>query len=149
MDSGDGLIAIRDMHPFQLAAHYSLFLYNTEQHQIFNQTCTENTDKTDEYRRNCMKYAIKSGRYDARTALPPEKDVEPYPNVGGKVNHHFCEANAIFSEIEHPRWGLMVGIFTNRNIRAGEEIFIDYGYKLNEFPYDVPWYWKAKEETIC
>ena len=47
-------------------------------------------------------------------------------------------------ETEHPRWGMIQSVITTRDIKAGEELFTDYGYKFSPFPDDYPWYWDTK-----
>ena len=49
--------------------------------------------------------------------------------------------------IEHPRFGLSIGVFlkAGHELSAGEEVFTDYGYKTKlPFPADSPWYWAMK-----
>ena len=42
--------------------------------------------------------------------------------------------------MDHPRWGMIQSVVTNRDIKAGEELFGHYGYKKSEFPTDHLWY---------
>ena len=72
--------------------------------------------------------------------------MDPLPNLGPKVNHHFTKNNSDFLEIEHPRWGLIQSIVTTKEVKAGEELFLYYGYKENLFPLDFPWYFQQKGE---
>lgn len=117
------------------------FLYNPEQQEIYRQKCAFNTSKSDDYRRACSKYAIPLIFLKAGFNIPPEFDVDPFPNLAGKTNHDFLKENAFLSEVEHPRWGILIGLITNRTISAGEELFVNYNYKLDsKFPYDRPWY---------
>ena len=60
-------------------------------------------------------------------SLSPELDKGPLPNLGPKVNHHFQYNNSNYDEIEHPRWGVIIGIGTTKPIKAREEIFSYYG----------------------
>ena len=78
--------------------------------------------------------------------LPPEFDVNPLPNLGPKVNHHFRRNNCVFIEMEHPRFGLILSVIPTRDVKAGEELFADYGYQKAEFPSDFPWYWETLME---
>ena len=111
-----------------------------DQTDLFDQMCRFNTSKSDNYRRHCSKYALKHYSYEAVIQLPPEFDIDPLPNLGPKVNHHFKHVNTDFIEIEHPRWGLINSLFTNQDMKKGEEIFVNYDYELLEFPMDHPWY---------
>ena len=47
-------------------------------------------------------------------------------------------------ETEHPRWGMIQSVTPTRDIKAGEELFTYYGYGINEFPSDFPWYFETK-----
>ena len=42
--------------------------------------------------------------------------------------------------MDHPRWGMIQSVVTNRDIKAGEELFGHYGYKHSVFPADHLWY---------
>ena len=57
---------------------------------------------------------------------------------------HFRSNNSVYQETEHPRWGLIQSVTPTRNIKAGEELFTNYGYKSADFPDDFPWYWETK-----
>lgn len=47
--------------------------------------------------------------------------------LGHKVNHA-REANAEFQLLEHPRFGEVVGVFATRDLVAGQELTVNYGY---------------------
>ena len=93
-------------------------------------------------------YEIHLFSYDATISLPPELDKGPLPNLGPKVNHNFQFNNSEYDEIEHPRWGVIIGIRTTKPIKAGEEIFTYYGYKKSDFPADAPWYHEAHQKYL-
>ena len=48
--------------------------------------------------------------------------------------------------MDHPRWGLIQSVVTNRYIKAGEELYGYYGYKPSEFPTDHPWYFELERQ---
>ena len=52
--------------------------------------------------------------------------------------------NSVFDETDHPIWGAIMGVFPLVEIKAGMELFMNYGYKWNDFPEDFPWYWETK-----
>lgn len=54
--------------------------------------------------------------------------------------------NCIFYDFAHPHFGMIKGVFAVRDIKAGEELFVDYAFKPAAFPSDFPWYHKAKKE---
>ena len=82
-DSGEGVIAIRDIPEGRFAAMFSLFLYsNPDQSELYSQACIQNTSKSDDYRRHCKKYSVGISYINAHIELPPELDVNPLPNLG-------------------------------------------------------------------
>ena len=52
--------------------------------------------------------------------------------------------NSVFEETDHPIWGAIVSVFPLVEIKAGMELFVNYGYNSKNFPEDYPWYWKMK-----
>lgn len=65
--------------------------------------------------------------------------------LGHKANHSF-RPNCRYGQIRHPRWGLIVAIFSTRKINKGEELLCNYGY--NPDKQLVPdWYREAWEEN--
>lgn len=148
-NSGDGVIARRDLPSGFTIIHYSLLTYKQfDEVSIYHSNCQNNKSRSDDERRACTKYEIELFSYRARISLPPELDKGPLPNLGPKVNHHFQFNNSEYDEIEHPRWGVIIGIRTTKPIKAGEEIFTHYGYKKNDFPADAPWYHAAQKKYL-
>ena len=49
-------------------------------------------------------------------------------------------------DIEHPRWGAIIGVVSTKTIKAGEELFTYYRYKRERMPIDFPWYWELKRK---
>ena len=117
----------------------SNFRFDDQTH-LFDQMCRFNTSKTNDYRRDCSKYAAMLNSYEGVFQLPPEFDIDPLPNLGPKVNHHFKHNNTEYVEVEHPIWGLILGLLVSHDVKKGEELFANYDYGLDEFPLDYPWY---------
>ena len=46
-------------------------------------------------------------------------------------------------EIEHPRWGIIQSVTPLYDLKAGNELFTNYGYGKADFPNDFPWYWET------
>jgi hypothetical protein len=153
-NSGQGVFLLKDVPTGRFASIYSLFLYrHKDQMDIYLGKCSNNITKSNDYRRECKKYSLGLSSFMARIDLPPEFDVNPLPNLGPKVNHHFRFNNSVYMELEHPRWGLIQSVTTTRDIKAGKELFTNYGYGKNDFPDDFPWYWEKmraqeKEERL-
>ena len=144
-NSGAGVFLRRDVPKGKPACYYSLYLYNSNgQLQSFEKQHLYNESKSDNYRRECLKYAVDITFFEGRIALPPEEDIDPLPNIGPKVNHHFLENNAHYIEVEHPRWGLIQSVMPQSDLTSGQELFTFYGYEKFPFPKDYPWYWEAK-----
>ena len=53
-----------------------------------------------------------------------------------KTNHSFVP-NAELVTFDHPRFGVIPCVTATHDIEAGEEIFVHYGYHLNNCP---DWY---------
>ena len=64
-----------------------------------------------------------------------------------QINHDFRRNNSVYFNIEHPRWGAIMGVVTTRHIKSGEELFTYYGYSKRNMPYDFPWYWELKRKV--
>lgn len=60
-----------------------------------------------------------------------------------KVNHSFFP-NCRFSDFAHPRFGRILCVKTTKEIRAGDELFCNYGYNVADCP---EWY-KALHDSI-
>ena len=146
-NSGEGVVLVRDIPSHRFASLYSLFLYKSpDQDLLYQQSCTYNTSKSDEYRRHCKKYSLGLSYYDALIDLPPELDVNPLPNLGPKVNHHFRQNNSVYQETEHPRFGIMQTVTPMYDLKAGDELFTYYGYGVSDFPADFLWYHETKQQ---
>ena len=51
--------------------------------------------------------------------------------------------------MDHPRSGLIQNLVAIPDIKAGEELLHDYGYKFSplEFPFVFPSYWNLKRKV--
>ena len=64
-----------------------------------------------------------------------------------KACHAFKEAaNAEFHPIFHPRFGLIIGLFSKRQIKKDEEILVDYQYA--SIQYAPSWYKQAWKKYL-
>ena len=83
--------------------------------------------------------------------IPPNwDDINLYnATLAQKVNNKFEPfTNSYFGFMEHPRFGSIVTVVALKNIKAGEEIFLDYGYaKDNSTRKSVAWYVEQYEAT--
>ena len=69
-------------------------------------------------------------------------------SLGRNVVNHNTLFVLVYTEAEHPRWGLIQSVVSEVDLQAGTEIFTHYGYseEKSKFPSDYPWYWKAKKD---
>lgn len=84
---------------------------------------------------------------DTETVLdipPPFDRLDTYAaSLGHKANHHVAACrNAMYDVYWHPRFGAIKCLRTLREVQAGEEILVDYGYgRKEDGAYDAPsWY---------
>ena len=52
--------------------------------------------------------------------------------LGHKANHRFYRENVGYFRVDHPVWGDIVGLVAVKDIAKDEEIFVNYGYHLQE-----------------
>ena len=72
--------------------------------------------------------------------IPPEfSDTGRYQaTLGHKMNHKFPpENNCRFAGTDSARFGLIMSVVTTRDVRRGEELFVNYNYPSNT---NLPWY---------
>ncbi len=119
------------------------------EYQLHQQQCHWNMSLSAETRRLCTKFQIGLETMEGgMLSIPPEVDgAEFYSATSGhKANCGFGDQiNAVYTEFEHPRFGLIIRLVATRDIDAGEEILLDYGYKEGDFPGDHLWYHEAKK----
>lgn len=114
---------LKNTHLYNVYLLWEEFVYWYEKVSNFAKTLKYNSNnlyftRPDNERRACFKYNIPLSTYRAILSLPPELDTDLVPNLGSKVNHHFQFNNSAFGEIEHPRWGVIVGVGTTKPIKA-------------------------------
>ena len=150
--AGEGVFAMNDIPSGQVACFYAGFTYrNEEEKNIYNARYLNNESLTDDERRWASKYSIGLGEISSLN-IPIELDRPGIwlPSAAPKLNSAFEKRgkNCVFSHFEHPRWGLIMAAYPDRNITAGDELFTDYGYKEAKFPYDFPWYHEMKAKYL-
>ena len=72
-------------------------------------------------------------------------------NYRATLAHKTCHSftpNSGFAQFWHPRFGLIMSIVANRDIRAGEEIFVSYNYVIATAPewYQDQWFSHLRHE---
>ncbi len=147
---GEGLFALRPLASDDVITYYSAMRYTREQHRIYQSLCHEDEARSDDERRRCATYtvAVESAE-DTVLDLPPWSVRRFAATSGHKANCAIGdEANALFVEAEHPRFGLVLQVVAKRDIAEGEEVLVDYGYKGAPFPADHLWYHEAKRKYM-
>ena len=150
-NSGEGVFALKDLDVGDKIAFYSVLRFNEEQLSIYRENCHEDESKSDEERRACSKYTIGFESWKGgKMSVPPHLDSDEFYSAtsGRKVNCAIGkDANAVFLEMEHPRFGLILQLEAVKPIERGQEVFVDYGYKEPAvFPDDHLWYFQLKKE---
>ena len=52
--------------------------------------------------------------------------------LGHKINHSFVKKNTKFGYNYHPRFGVCRTVVATKNIKKHEELWVDYGYDLDD-----------------
>lgn len=150
---GEGIFALRDIPSGQIACLYTGYMYrNLEEKELYSARYTKNESLSEDMRRHGTKYSIRIHLTNALIQIPWEVDQPDswHPTMGHKVNSDFPERNqnAGFQMFEHPRYGLIIAVKAIKDIKKGQEIFVDYGYQKAPFPADFLWYHEAKEKYL-
>ena len=76
---------------------------------------------------------------DVHLDMPdPYRSTDHYTTtMGHKVQHKFEDTNVYFGIVDHPVFGPIVGLIATEEIDVDEEIFVNYGYGLEDGP---KWY---------
>lgn len=126
----DGLFVQNDVEPNTILAFYNgKKLTTLEMHDA--PTWDENSYRIFDPTRKC-------GTIDI-----PKKfiDFANYKaSLAHKTNHSFMP-NAEFVVFDHPRFGLVPCVLATLDIKRGEEVFVHYGYELDDCPdwYEAAW----------
>ena len=125
----DGVFAKRDIANGEIVMYYSGLFWN-ESHQALYTMDTYKNQTWGEYWdvfRNLMSF---DG--PLKIHIP-----EPYWNIsnfratlGHKVNHSFRYMKTYYGKVFHPRFGEIRSVIAQADIKRGEEIFVNYGYRI-------------------
>ena len=86
----------------QCLMSYNGMVYDKSQSEAYYSNWVYNTSRSDEERREAMKYTI--GGADNIWQIPIDSDnVELFASYGPKVNHRFYSNQALYVSVEHPR----------------------------------------------
>ena len=125
----DGVFAKRDIAKGELVVYYSGLFWNTTEQALYtmntyhNQTWGEFWD----IHRNLMTFEGK-----VQIHIPESYwDISNYrATLGHKLNHSFKNPKAVWGRAFHPRFGHIRSVVAQADIKMGEEIFINYGYRV-------------------
>ena len=125
----DGVFAKRDIFKGELVAYYSGLFVNTTEQALYTMGTYKNQTEYEFWaiHRNLMTFEGK-----VQIHIP-----EPYWNIsnyratlGHKLNHSFIKDKTIWGRAFHPRFGHIRSVVAKENIKQGEEMIINYGYRV-------------------
>ena len=109
-----------------------------------------------EKEKKCFKYKIGATTGELLNIPPWLDDIQVYnATLAHKVNNKFPPfTNCVFGAMEHPRFGAIVTVTATKFIKAGEEIYVNYGYAVNATNIKAlsPWYdeqYRATKEYLA
>ena len=121
----DGVFSKRDIKKGELVMYYSGLFWNKSVQALWyhNQTLEEYWD----VHRNLMSF---DG--PIKIHIPkPYWDISNYrATLGHKMNHSFRYQKAAYGKAFHPRFGNIRSLYATADIKRGEEIFVNYGYRV-------------------
>jgi len=130
--AADGLFAARDLPANTIAA-----FYNGLRRQ-------KPADSATTWQDNAYKIFDPTDKKGVIDILEKYQSISNYcASLAHKTNHSFLP-NCEFSEIFHPRWGLVPCLVTRQEVKSGEELLVWYGYDLDYCP---DWYKDAWENS--
>ncbi len=130
---GEGLFAKRFIPNGRTFAYYGGLIFNVSEQAVY----TDNMTKRDYERVHKNVITLTD---DLWMNLPFEWwTLDKYrASLAHKVNHSFKKANCQFNTAFNPRFGVVRGVEATRDIQKGEQIFVEYGYPIEDlYP---PWY---------
>ena len=137
----DGIFARRTFHQGDLVAYFNGVRVREAQILLKNMT-KEETYQASQYYFNLGHFSPKSWGIHPDICIDiPEKFrsvVDYRTTLGHKVNHKFSpESNGYFEVVKHPLFGVIVAVVATDVIRRGQEVFVNYNYRLSTAP---DWY---------
>ena len=156
-NSGQGLYAARNISKDEVVAFYNgIRYYGLKESKKYQDFCMNKTEGKDENERRhkCAKYKIHTCYGGTIDISPWLDDMDIYnATLAQKVNHKFPPfINSKFVNVEHPRFGHTVGLAATKDIMEGQEIFVNYGYNVNEnTDINFPWFrpqWEKHQEYM-
>ena len=137
MKFSDGIFAKRPIPSGRLIAVYAGVLLNDFEYENIFINATGN--RYDDVLKNLIELN------DSFTMDVPShysNIVDYRSSLAHKVNFKWnvAELNGEFADMNHPRFGSVMCILSIRDIEAGEEIYIDYGYGKEEEDWHPKWY---------
>ena len=125
----DGVFAKRNMAKGDLVGYCSGLLWNTTEQALYTMD-TYHNQTWEEYWSIFRNLLNLDGPVKIHV---PERywNISKYrATLGHKVNHSFRYANSGYRKVFHPRFGNISSVVAIADIIKGEEILVDYGYKV-------------------
>ena len=141
----EGVFAVKDLEADRFFGLYAGLQYDEEQHTEFQSSyCFLHAAG----KNPCDKYAIGTHK-GAMILLPGDlPDREVYRATSAyKINNAFGEdVTSQFIDVEHPRFGLIVGVSTVKPVKKDSEILINYGYSSGNTKGNHGWYFEQEKQ---
>ena len=127
----DGVFAKKDINKGDMFMYYSGLFWNMLEQALFTADTYRNQTMDDywDIHRNLI-------NFEGSTVIHIP---EPYWNIsnfratlGHKINHSFTKTKSIYGKCYHPRFGNIRSVYAVADIKKGEEIFVNYGYRLGQ-----------------
>ena len=125
----DGVFAKKDIRKGDVIMYYSGLLWNMTEQALYTRD-TYNNQTMDDYwkiHRNLMNF---QGRLVIH--IPEEYwNISNFrATLGHKINHSFIYDKSKYGYAYHPRFGDIRCVYATDDIKQGEEILINYGYRI-------------------
>jgi len=129
--SGEGLFAARDIPSGTVLSFYNGVRFHDC--HAFN-----------DWEHNSYKIRLNEKRKQILDIPPASRSLQAYSaTLAHKVNHSFFP-NCRFSDFAHPRFGRILCVKASKALRAGDELFCNYGYSAT----DCPVWYKEHHDAI-
>ena len=123
----DGVFAKRDINKGELVLYYSGLFWNDSVQALYTRN-TYHNQTWEEYWdifRNLMSF---DGPMKIHIPEPYWSISNFRATLGHKVNHSFKYQKTAYGKVFHPRFGNIRSVYSTKDIKRGEEIFVNYGY---------------------
>ena len=125
----DGVFAKRNITKGELVLYYSGLIWNNTEQALFTLNVSYNQTWDEVWKVQKYLLVLKDDLY---INIPEQYwSISNYrASLAHKLNHSFKKTKVMWGHAFHPRFGHIKSVVAQENIKRGEEIFIDYGYRV-------------------